>query len=170
MRELSVGLGILQVLVTFIFIALAVTLLSWLSAIGLLGYLVWWLVQRSRQRTRVAHVLERQPAVIYPVGGVQGVPELREPIPTVEATARHRMTAPPALPPGQAATAAGMAALSFLLILDGIPFDGIVPGLAAIFFGKAALRVITAERIWSRRAMILAIGLGAVMTAVNFFG
>jgi phage shock protein PspC (stress-responsive transcriptional regulator) len=170
MRELSVGLGILQVLVTFIFIALAVTLLSWVSAVGLLGYLVWWLVQRSRQHTHVSRVLERQPAVIYPVGGVQGVPELREPIPTVEATARHRMTAPPALPPGQAAAAAGMAALSFLLILDGIPFDGIVPGLAAILFGGAALRVISTERIWSRRAMILAIGVGAVMTAVNFFG
>ena len=80
------------------------------------------------------------------------------------------MTAPAALPPGQAATAAGMAALSFFLVLDGIPFDGIVPGLAAIFFGTAALREISAERIWSRRAMILAIGVGAVMIALNFFG
>ena len=170
MRELSAGLGILQFFVTFIVIALAVTLLSWASAVGLLGYLIWWFVQRSQHRIRAARAVDRQPAVIYPVGGMQEVPELPELVPTAEAKARHRIAAPPAPPPGQAATAAGMAVLSFLFVLDGIPFDGIVPGLAAILFGAAALRVISAERIWSRRAMILAMGVGAVMTVLNLFG
>jgi hypothetical protein len=159
MRGISFAGGALQLMGAIILIAFALFIATWVGAIALLAYISWWIYHTSS-----APIETSQESRVFADANIRRPSELGEP------TAPDVNDRPVPLPPATSIIAGFVGLIACVLTLDGIPYDGALPGAAASILAFVALRNTHLRRVWSRRAMLLTIGLGLWIVVFEVVG